>query len=134
MSTQMLNTGVRKTGAAHRSYGMFGEVLRIFQFICYMVLSSIFNKAGYRQAVCQEGFIPVGLWHQVHPYRFSIPTLKAKCGSSLLSFETQLNNHHLHLETPCLRAADSSRSHFMPAATLASPRTLYDTLWGWLSR
>lgn len=62
--TQILKPGVRpewrKTGAADRSYRMFGGALRIFQFTCYMVPSSIFNKTGYRQAVYFSGALAPG--------------------------------------------------------------------------
>jgi hypothetical protein len=61
---QILKPGVRtqwrKTGAADRSYRTFGGALRIFQFVCYMVLSSISNKTGYRQAVYSNGALEPG--------------------------------------------------------------------------
>lgn len=64
MVKQILNPGVRtdwrKTGAADRSYRMFGRALIIFQFICYVVLFSISNKTGYRQAIYSNGALAPG--------------------------------------------------------------------------
>lgn len=122
---QILNPGVSRMEKDRSSRQVLQDVwwgLGVFQFICSVVLSSIFIKTGYRQAVYPNGALGPGT-----PNHLQNSYTKNQGGSSSLSWETQLDNHHLRweMETLCLGAADSPSRHSMPAAALASPQTLY---------